>query len=82
MPPKPDYRLIQVFVDFAKPLERLGWRNNDCEQFGHNQLPLLKALSKVSCSFKKSELRVAVQAAKLSISAAEGELLVQKSRTQ
>ena len=78
MPPKADYRLIQIFVEFAKPLERLGWRNNDCEQFANNQLPLLKSLSKASCSFKKTELRVAVQAAKLSISAAEGELLVGK----
>ena len=80
MPPKAAhyYKTVQVFKDFAKPIERLGWKNQDSEQFCEKQLQLLKSLAKATTKLTKSFMRMTLLAAKLGISNAEADLFVEK----
>ena len=80
MPPKQvcDARLVQVVMEHAKCLERMAWKNMDAEEFAEAYIGLLKSLAKASPQVRKSEFRRAVGAARLSLSAAETDLLATK----
>ena len=84
MPPKElldDAALVHCFIEHNKSIERMQWKNNDAQEFCQGCLPLLKGLSKTSPNPPKSQLRKALQAAKLSISSSEAELLIEKIRS-
>ena len=71
-------QLLQVLQDNAKAIERLGWKNNDCEEFAEGQLKMLKGFAALGYGVKKTALLAAIPHAKLAISSAEGDLLCEK----
>ena len=79
MPPRVvrSSKLMPAFQENARSLERLGWKNLDSQQFSQAQLPLLKSLAREG-GLTKSSLKAGVAQAKLSMSSAEQDLLVEK----
>ena len=73
-----DSKLLNVFQENSKVIERLSWKNLDTQQFAQAQLPLLKGLAQASVSLPKSLLRTSIQHAKLTLSPSECELLLEK----
>ena len=73
-----DAELLEAFQLHAKAIERMSWKNQDYEQFTEAQLPLLRSLAAVRLHLPKSKLRKALHPAKLALSPAEGQLLLEK----
>ena len=83
MPPKDvlQARMVHVIEEHTKSLERMGWKNMDDEEFADAFLGFLKGLIRVVPYPTKTQIRVALAAAKLSLSAPEAALLTTKTRS-
>ena len=68
----------ELLIQFTKPIERASWKGMDSEEFGEAMLPLLKEVAKLSVRVSKTELRLGLTAAKLSLSPAEQDLFADK----
>ena len=73
-----DMQILQILNENNKSIERLGWKNFDCEEFSSAFLKMMKFLVQVAPSITKGLLRKNIGATKLVISGAEAELLVSK----
>ena len=73
-----DIQILQILSENNKSIERLGWKNFDCEECSFGFLKMLKSLAQVAPSITKGLLRKKIGAAKLAISGTEAELLVSK----
>ena len=73
-----DMQILQILNENSKSIERLGWKNFDCEEFSSALLKMMKSLVQVAPSITKGLLRKNIGAAKLATSGAEAELLVSK----
>ena len=75
-------KLVQAFIDHSKPIERVGWKNNDAQEFCQFGMGLLKSIARAGfLNAPKSELKQAIGSAKLTLSSSEAELLVEKIRS-
>ena len=74
----PDSRLVHIFRENERVIERLGWKNYDSEEFAEGLFKLVKSLAEIDDRYNKKDLRVAVDTTKLSITPSEADLLCRK----
>ena len=73
-----DGRLVKIFRDNERVIERLGWKNYDSEEFAEGLFKMVKSLAEIDDKYNKKDLRVAMDATKLSITSSEADLFCRK----